>query len=324
MTLAAQPFFSVRIARKTVEAEGIVGFELVSLDGSALPAFDAGAHIDVHAPGGLVRQYSLCNPPGETGRYEIGVLRDPTSRGGSVAMHDGAQVGQTLKISAPKNHFPLHETAQRSLLFAGGIGVTPILAMAERLAAIGAPFQMHYCTRSPARTAYAHRLRSSAFADRVHFHHDDGAADQKLDLAATLRTPQAGTHLYVCGPTGFLDAVRATARDAGWSDDQVHFEYFAGGPAHSAEDRSFDVVVKSRGLVIHVEAAQTITDALEANGVFVPVSCQQGVCGTCLTTVLEGEVDHKDLYLTPEEQASNTQFLPCCSRAKSARLVLDL
>jgi vanillate O-demethylase ferredoxin subunit len=139
-----------------------------------------------------------------------------------------------------------------------------------------------------------------------------------------LKAPQPGTHLYVCGPKGFLEAVRAQAADAGWPDANVHYEYFSGGETHSAEDRRFDVVIKSTGAVIRVEAAQTVTQALEANGVLVPVSCEQGVCGTCLTRVLEGEVDHKDLYLTPEEQATHNQFLPCCSRAKSARLVLDL
>ncbi|UUX94575.1 PDR/VanB family oxidoreductase [Aquabacterium sp. J223] len=324
MTNETTSLLTVRVARKTVEAEGIAGFELVAADGSELPAFDAGAHIDVHAPGGLLRQYSLCNPPGERHRYLIGVLRDPASRGGSVAMHDGLKEGDTLQISAPKNHFPLVEDAPRSLLFAGGIGVTPILAMAERLHALGRDFTFHYACRSPARTAFTERIRASGFADKVLFHHDDGAAEQKLDLPSALKSPAAGTHLYVCGPKGFLEAVRAQAADAGWPEANVHYEYFAGVEAHSAADRHFDVVIKSSGAVIRVEAAQTVVQALEANGVFVPVSCEQGVCGTCLTRVLEGEVEHKDLYLTPEEQAANDQFLPCCSRAKSERLVLDL
>ena len=324
MTPAPSPLLRVRVARKTPEAEGIASFELVDANGGELPAFDAGAHLDVHAPGGHVRQYSLCNAPGERQRYLIGVLRDPAPRGGSAALHDGLRVGDTLDVSPPKNHFPLDEQAQRSVLFAGGIGVTPILAMAEHLHAIGADFTLHYCTRSAARTAFAQRLASSGYAAQVQFHHDDGASDQKLDLARTLAQPEAGTHLYVCGPSGFLDAVRATARDAGWPDAQVHFEYFTGVAQHAATDRHFDIVIKSSGQVIRVEAAQTVTEALEANGVVVPTSCEQGVCGTCLTRVLEGEVDHKDLYLTPEEQAANDQFLPCCSRARSARLVLDL
>ncbi|HEX7435813.1 MAG TPA: PDR/VanB family oxidoreductase [Caldimonas sp.] len=324
MNAAPTPLIEVRVARKTVEAEDIAGFELAAADGGTLPSFAAGAHIDVHLPGGLQRQYSLCNAPGETHRYCIGVLRDPASRGGSVAMHELVHEGTRLAIGAPKNHFALHEDAARSLLFAGGIGVTPILAMAERLSATDAEFEMHYCTRSPARTAYAQRLRDSRFADRVHFHFDDGPPQQKLDLAQRLRAPKPDTRLYVCGPSGFLDAVRATARDCGWSDAQIHFEYFSGVAPHSAEDRSFDVVINSSGKVIRVAAAQTITEALAEHGVFVPVSCQQGVCGTCLTRVIEGAIDHKDLYLSPEERAANDQFLPCCSRAAGSRLVLDL
>jgi vanillate O-demethylase ferredoxin subunit len=196
--------------------------------------------------------------------------------------------------------------------------------MAERLSALNADFIMHYSTRSPERTAYAQRLRAAPYASRVHFHHDDGPPSQKLDVVRALERPEAGAHLYVCGPAGYLDAVRATARDCGWSEAQIHFEYFRGLEPHSTDDRSFDLELRRSGRVIRVQAAQTVTQALSAAGVFVPVSCQQGVCGTCLTTVLEGEVEHKDLYLSPEEQAANDQFLPCCSRAKSARLVIDL
>lgn len=183
----------------------------------------------VHVAEGIVRQYSLCNVAGETDRYQIGVLRDPTSRGGSLAMHDQVRVGDVLKISAPKNHFPLHTGSQGSLLFAGGVGVTPILAMAEHLAGAGATFEMHYCTRAAARTAFVERIRSCSFADNVRFHHDDGPAEQKLDLASSLEGPASATHLYVCGPSGFMNAVIATARDQGWKDEQIHFEYFSGG-----------------------------------------------------------------------------------------------
>lgn len=320
----AEALLTVRVARKTIEAEGIAGFELVAADGRALPAFDAGAHLDVHLPSGPVRQYSLSNPPGETHRYLIGVLRDPAGRGGSAAMHDQVIEGSMLQISPPKNHFALHEDATRSLMFAGGIGITPIIAMTERLGSTGAPFELHYCTRSPARTAYAERLRAASFANNVQFHFDDGLPEQKLDMVAQLKAPHPGIHLYVCGPKGFMDAVLATARDAGWSEPHIHFEYFAGVEAHSSQDRHFEVMIKSSGRVIRVEAAQTVTQALAAQGIDIPTSCEQGVCGTCLTGVLEGEVDHRDLYLMEDEREKNDQFLPCCSRAKSPRLVLDL
>jgi vanillate O-demethylase ferredoxin subunit len=314
----------VRVARKAVEALDICTFELVAPDGRALPAFSAGSHIDVQLPNGLTRQYSLCNQPDESHRYLIGVLRDAASRGGSAAMHDLVREGDVLTISAPKNHFPLAHEAQRHLLLAGGIGVTPILCMAERLAATGAAFEMHYCTRSRERTAFHDRIRASAFAERVQFHFDDGDAAQKLDIAALLATPQPGTHLYVCGPKGFMDAVLATARARGWPEAQLHYEFFAADVAPVEGDASFEVQIASSGRVIVVPKDRTVVQALAAAGVEVATSCEQGVCGTCLTRVLEGTPDHRDLYLTPEEQAANDQFTPCCSRAKSARLVLDL
>ena len=320
----SEPLLTLRVARKTSEAEGIAGFELVAGDGRALPAVEAGAHLDIHLPNGVVRQYSLSNRPGDTGHYSIGVLRELAGRGGSAAMHDQVVEGTVLQVSAPKNHFPLHEKAASSLLLAGGIGITPIIAMAERLASIRAPFVMHYCTRSPARTAYAERLRTAPFAGNVHFHFDDGHAEQRFDLVAHLKAPQPGVHLYVCGPKGFMDAALATARDAGWGEQQIHFEYFKGAEVISSHDRHFDVVIKSSGKVIRVEAAQPVTHALAAHGIEIPTSCEQGVCGTCVTGVLDGEVDHRDLFLLDDEKARNDRFTPCCSRAKSPQLVLDL
>ncbi len=316
--------FSVRVARKSVEAEGICSFELVRTDGQPLPAFAAGSHIDVEIPGGATRQYSLCNDPAETHRYLIAVLRDAGSRGGSVAMHDRVNEGDVLSISAPKNHFALAHEATSHLLLAGGIGVTPLLCMAERLAQVGATFEMHYCTRSKARTAFAQRIGESAFAPRVTFHFDDGPADQRLALDAVLANPQPGRHLYVCGPKGFMDAVLSKARAKGWPEAQIHHEFFGAEVAARADDGSFEVMLASSGRVIAVAADRTVVQALADAGVGVATSCEQGVCGTCLTRVIEGEPDHRDMYLTPEEQAAGDQFLPCCSRSKSPRLVLDL
>lgn len=315
---------SVRVARKAAEALDISTFELVAVDGGPLPAFSAGSHVDVQLPDGLTRQYSLCNDPKETHRYLIGVLRDPASRGGSRAMHEQVQEGQVLQISAPKNHFGLAHDARRSLLLAGGIGVTPILCMAERLAITGADFEMHYSTRSRERTAFHERIVSSTYAPRVQFHFDDGAAAQKLDLATLLAAPQAGVHLYVCGPKGFMDAVLNTARAQGWPEDQLHYEFFGAEVAKSESDASFEIKLASSGRIITVPSDMTVTKALSQAGVEIMMSCEQGVCGTCLTRVLEGVPDHKDSYLTPEEQAANDQFLPCCSRSKTPRLVLDL
>jgi len=320
----ATPVLKVRVAAKTLEAADICSFELVSADGKPLPAFSAGSHIDVPLPGGITRQYSLCNEPGESHRYQIAVLRDANSRGGSSAMHERVNVGDVIEISAPKNHFPLAHEAKKSLLLAGGIGVTPILCMAERLAATGGAFEMHYCTRSAERTAFRERIAASRFADRVRFHFDDGDASQKLDIAGLLGSPEGGTHLYVCGPKGFMDAVLGTARERGWPAAQLHCEYFSAEVVHSASDESFEVQIASTGRIVVVPRDKTVVQALTEAGVEVQTSCEQGVCGTCLTRVLEGVPDHKDMYLTPEEQAANDQFTPCCSRAKSARLVLDL
>lgn len=315
---------SVRVARKQREAVDICTFELVAKAGGPLPAFSAGSHVDVQLPGGLTRQYSLCNDPTESHRYLIGVLRDPASRGGSRAMHDQVAEGQVLQISAPNNHFPLAHDAQRHLLLAGGIGVTPILCMAERLANTGADFEMHYCTRSPERTAFHQRITGSGFAPKVHFHFDDGAAGQKLDIPVLLSAPASGVHLYVCGPKGFMDAVLNTARAQGWPEAQLHYEFFAGTVEKSDSDASFEVQLASSGRIVMVPSDKTVVQALADAGVDVQVSCEQGVCGTCLTRVIEGIPDHKDMYLTPEEQAANDQFTPCCSRAKTPRLVLDL
>lgn len=317
---------SVRVARKWQEAEGIWGFELADPGGGHLPGFSAGAHVDVRVPGGLVRQYSLCRQVSESGSYEIAVLREPASRGGSRALCEAVLEGDLLEISEPRNHFPLHPVSGgHSLLFAGGIGITPILCMAERLAAIDASFELHYCSRTRARMAFHDRLAGAAFASRVAFHFDDGPDYQKLDLPRALSGAAPHRHLYICGPAGFLEAVRRGAAAARWPDSQIHFEYFSPPPdpvAHEAG--SFEVVLASTGRSISVGENESVVDALARIGIDIPVSCQQGVCGTCLTRIIEGEPDHRDYFLNTEERAANDQFLPCCSRAKTKRLVLDL
>jgi len=314
----------VRVARKNVEAEGITSFEFVRPDGGTLPAFEPGAHLDIHVPGGLIRQYSLCNPANETNRYQIAVLRDPGSRGGSVAMHDQLNEGDIVKISAPRNHFPLQAGVKHTLLLGGGIGITPVLCMAEHLARDSQSFELHYCTRSPSRTAFHDAIKAGPFADKVEFHFDDGAAEQKLDIAGKLSSVSPDTHLYVCGPKGFMDAVLGKARELGWPESRIHFEYFAAEVVHKADDGTFEVEVSSSGKVIPVAPDQTIAQALAAAGIEVPLSCEQGVCGTCLTRVVSGTPDHRDMYLTPAEQEANDQILVCCSRSKSPKLVLDL
>lgn len=313
----------VRVARRADEADGICSFELVPDDGASLPPFTAGAHLDVCIAPGLIRQYSLCNDPAESGRYRIAVLREPASRGGSSGMHERVQVGDRLKVSPPKNHFPL-APAPHSLLLAGGIGVTPILAMARKLHATGEAFEMHYCGRNASRMAFLDELAQSAFATKVQVHVDDGPIEQKFDARSVLTGMSEDAHLYVCGPAGFMDHVLATARELGWPDVRLHREYFAGAVIANEADAAFDVRVARTGQVIHVPASKRVIDVLADHGIDVPVSCESGVCGTCLTKVLEGQPDHRDTFLTDSERLANNQFTPCCSRSKSPLLVLDL
>lgn len=315
--------YPVRIMRKGREATGICTFELAHPEGAPLPSFSAGSHISVHIRPGLIRQYSLCNDPRETHRYLIGVLRVDASRGGSHAMHD-LREGTLIRISGPRNHFQLAPDARRTLLLAGGIGVTPILGMAEELAGAGADFEMHYCTRSPDRTAFLSRIRSSPYAHRVAIHFDDGPAADRLNFHAVLASPDPGTHVYVCGPKGFMEAAMAAARQNGWPDENVHTEYFSGRPLADDQNVPFDIRVASTGKIIRVERDQTALDALQCAGIDVQSSCAEGVCGTCMTRVVAGKPDHRDLFLTAQERARNDRFLPCCSRSAGGTLVLDL
>jgi vanillate O-demethylase ferredoxin subunit len=314
---------TVKVLAKVQEAQDIVSFELARADGGPLPPFSAGAHIDVHVGTDLVRQYSLCNHPNETHRYRIAVLRDPASRGGSVAMHDQIQPGDTLTISEPKNHFPLVPSTH-TLLFAGGIGVTPILCMAERLSHTGAAFEMHYAARSPERMAFRKQIADSAFGGQVHLYFDNGDPQQKLNVAEILARAPADAALYVCGPAGFIDHVIATAKASGRAPETIHREYFGAVQQDHADDGSFEVKLASSGATYSVPPDRSVLQVLIDNGVDVPYSCEQGVCGTCVTRLLDGTPDHRDLYLTDEEHAKNDQFMPCCSRAKSKVLVIDL
>ncbi len=314
----------VVVTSKTLEAVGICSFELTEEHGEILPSFSAGSHIDVHIPGGFVRQYSLCNDSSETHRYLIAVLEEQGGRGGSAAMHALVKVGDVLSISVPKNHFSLASGTHKSCLLAGGIGVTPILCMAERLHKLKSEFQVHYAARSLERTAFRGRILESQYASRVSFHFDDGDAIQKLDISGLLGALEEGTHLYVCGPKGFMDGVLRAASELNWPESQVHYEFFAADIKPKASDGSFEVQIASSGRVVVIPAEKSVTQVLEKVGIKILTACEQGICGTCLTRVLQGIPDHRDMYLSSTEQKANDQFLPCCSRAKSDRLVLDL
>lgn len=313
----------VRVASRAQAAEGIVRLDLVSAEGRDLPPFEAGAHIDLFLANGLTRQYSLCGDPAERGFYRIAVLREPASRGGSAHVHEALTEGATLEISPPRNLFALDETAEEHVLFAGGVGVTPILAMAKRLTTLGHPFALHYCARDRSRAAFLDELSAAPLssAARLSF---DTEPKTRLDLDTALAGPAPGRRLYVCGPGGFMAHVIDGALARGWAPNQIRKEHFAAATVTDGPDQAFELVIKSSGQVVTVTADQTAAQALEAAGVFVPVSCEQGVCGTCLTRVVDGEPDHRDAFQTDDERAANDQFTPCCSRARSPRLVLDL
>jgi vanillate O-demethylase ferredoxin subunit len=309
------------VAAVVEEAERIRTFELVAPTGAALPAFTAGAHLDVEVPDGPVRQYSLSSDPADRSRYQIAVLEVDGGRGGSHAMHHRVRVGDTLRVSPPRSAFALDEGAEHHLLLAGGIGITPIMAMVERLARLGAPYTLVYCTRSPAQTAFLDRLHRLA-GDRMLLHHDDGDPGRALDLAAALAGPPSGTHLYYCGPPKMMSAVAAVTME--WPRDRVHSERFTNPDpvAGGAAGGSFRVELASTGRSLTVGEDETIVDVLRAAGVEVETSCEAGVCATCRTRYLDGEPDHRDLVLDEEERAE--YLTVCCSRSSTPTIVLDL
>ena len=309
------------VATRQQQGDGIIVLELAPVDG-AFPPFEPGAHVNVLIGPGLVRQYSLCGDPARTDRYRLGILFDPASRGGSSAIHHRFHVGERLQIGAPRNNFPLAQDAAVSTLIGGGIGITPLLAMAHHLDASGRCFTLHYCTRSPGKAAFLQELAEAPYCGRVQLHFDDGAPEQRLDLSRDLSPPDAGSHLYVCGPAGFMDWVIGGARARRYPEDRIHREYF--GAAADMVGDSFDVVLAKSGRTVPVASGQSIVAALKGIGMRVEVSCEQGVCGTCLCDVLEGVPDHRDSYLTDEEKAANAQMTLCCSRARTPQLVLDL
>ena len=316
---------TVRVERILRETPEILAFELSHPWGRALPGYEPGAHIDVHMPGGFSRQYSLArwssDAPSNAASYVIGVKREAASRGGSASMHERVREGDLLAISAPRNTFPLRAEAGRHLLLAGGIGMTPLLAMAQALAAGGADFTLCIFARSEEHLAFASALRDPALATHLRLHLDQGDASQRIDLRALLAERPPGTHLYACGPGGFMKAVHEAA--AHWPEDALHAEYFAAPDgANTTTGLPFTLKLAQRGIRVPVAADQTAIDALHEVGIDIPVSCQQGLCGTC---VVEGDgegAEHRDHCLTGSER--RTRVALCCSRAKGQELVLQL
>jgi vanillate O-demethylase ferredoxin subunit len=303
-------------------------FEFVAANGGDLPAFDAGAHIDIKTAHG-VRSYSLANNPTERHRYVTAVLREHAGQGGSRWMHETLKPNLTVTSSEPVQNFPLVETAKKTLLLAGGIGITPMLAMSHRLKAIGADFHLYYCTRAANETAFYDEVKA-LLGDKVTFVHDGGDPSKGLDLKATFGAVQPDTHLYVCGPGGLLNAVRAVT--SSWPAHAVHFELFAS--AKTAEQRAesaaktkadFEIELAQSGATLTVPANKSILDVLLDNGYGVPYACEDGWCGACTVGLISGKADHRDEFLSDADKAEGKKIQVCISRAMPGeKLVLDL
>lgn len=306
----------------TFEAAGVLSFELRSVDGQPLPAFTAGAHVDLHLPGGLVRSYSLLNPQEDRQRYLIAIRHEPQGRGGSRAAHD-LKVGQQVEISPPRNNFPLTETAPSSVLIAGGIGITPLWSMAQRLESLGGSWELYYCARTRGQAALLEAIEQlpAAARARVHLHFDHEPGAGVLDLAELVARYPAETHFYCCGPAGMLQAFQQCTADR--PRECVHLEYFS-NTKEAASSGGFSVQLARQGLSLPVPAGNTILQTLLDAGIDVPHSCLDGICGSCEVRVLAGEPEHRDLVLSPEEQARNNRMMICCSGCKGESLVLDL
>ena len=316
-------FMKLAVARAEPAARGIQRFELTAPDGGELPPFTAGAHIRVQTPLGVTRQYSLSNHPDERHRYVIAVKREHDGRGGSMSLVDGVQAGQTVDVGLPENLFELDAKARSFVLIAGGIGITPMMAMARQLSSEGdRPFKLYYLTRDAEGTAFLQDIHDSDFASSVVVHHDQGDPSNGFDLWPVLEKPgaAAGRHVYCCGPKALMDAVRDMTGH--WPSSNVHFESFGGDTKPHADDQAFSVQLEKDGRSFVVPVGKSILDTLRAEGVHVPSSCESGTCGSCKTRLLGGEADHRDLVLLDEEKGDH--IMVCVSRAKSPCLVLDL
>ncbi|MGW0838682.1 PDR/VanB family oxidoreductase [Streptomyces sp. NPDC002787] len=312
---------TVTVVSRRTAADGVISLVLAPHDGVPLPRWQPGAHIDVVLPTGAVRQYSLCGPTAVTDRWRIAVLREPDGRGGSQWIHDNVREGSELRIRGPRDNFPLRR-ARRYLFVAGGIGITPLLPMITEADATGADWSLLYGGRSRATMAFLSELEG--YGERVTVRPQDEYG--LLDLAGHLGEPAPSTLVYCCGPAGLIDAVEAHC--ATWPAGSLNVERFAAVPGrHPGDgegDEPFEVELRSLGVMLTVGPGESVLRAVEAAGAPVVSSCEEGICGSCETAVLAGEIDHRDSLLTDDERAAGDTMLICVSRARGGRLVLDL
>ncbi|MCW1935006.1 PDR/VanB family oxidoreductase [Pararhodobacter zhoushanensis] len=316
----------VRVKQMRHEADTVLSVTFETLNGAPLPKAEPGAHVDLILTDDLRRSYSLTAAlDGTTAQCTVAVHRDPKSKGGSVYVHDTMRVGDKLRLSRPKNHFALDQSAGHSVLIAGGIGITPILAMVRRLTELGKPWHLHYAARKRSAAAFLPEIEACVAQSNgqgaLTPHFDDEVSGALIDLARIFAGAGDTAHFYCCGPEPMLAAYEAAGRAV--PKARVHAEYFS-AKEEVAREGGFDVVLNRSGKVLHVDAGKTILDVLIANRVSVPFACTEGTCGTCETRVIEGRPDHRDTILTDEERAHGDTMMVCCSGSKSARLVLDL
>jgi ferredoxin-NADP reductase len=321
--MSLERMLTLRVARITRQTPDILAFELAHPRGGTLPGYEAGAHVEVQMPGGFARPYSLaCASARSEGRYLIGVKREPASAGGSASMHERVREGDLLCVSSPRNTFPLQRGARQHLLLAGGIGLTPMLAMAQSLLDSGEAFTLCVFARSAEHLPFAEALREPRLAPHVRLHLDDGTPEQKIDLRQLLAHHEAGTQLYMCGPGGFMAAARAAAH--AWPEDSIHAEFFAApaGDDAAVAGKAFTLALTRSGIHVPVAADQSAVEALHDMGIIIPVSCEQGLCGTCVVDGQGDEAEHRDHCLTTAERQQRIAL--CCSRARGDTLSVHL
>lgn len=318
--IGRQAVLRMKVAEKKRTAKDICSIKLVSL-GEQLPAFQPGAHIDLHLQNGLIRQYSLVNGPGETNSYNIGVKLDPLSTGGSEYLHKDIREGDVLACSVPRNNFPLRRDSLKTIFVAGGIGLTPLLSMAQSLDVMNLNYEFHYFVQNEDHIAFNFILKKLKKTPSVYLGLSPKLTKKKLN--EVLLDPKNSMNLYVCGPGPMLETTRQVAAELDWPDSSVHFEYFKNSKVID-DSSSFEIELARSALSLKVQSGQSVLEVLRANGLNLPSSCEQGACGTCKVSVVDGAIDHQDVYLNDSEKLKGNVMMTCVSRALSERLILDI
>jgi tetrachlorobenzoquinone reductase len=322
--VAHQQKLEARIKAITYEADRVISLDLRPVTSGELPPFSAGAHIEVQLPNGIERSYSIASPQCDNSRYLLAVQLEPESKGGSLFIHQSLRVGTVLMISPPRNHFPLKEDAEHSILIAGGIGITPLWCMAQRLESLKRSYTLVYAVRTRNRAAFLQEISANVRtgSERLSLHFDDENDGAPIDIARIVAAAPAGSQFYCCGPLPMLASFEAAT--AGLPPDVVHVEYFA-PKAHADIAGGFEVVLARSGRTVSIESGKTILESLLAAGVAdLEYSCREGICGICETRIIDGIPDHRDSVLTAAERNDGRSMMICCSGSKSGKLVLDL